>query len=31
VSAVRVDAVITGREDGPVVVPSNSLGSTYKM
>jgi hypothetical protein len=31
VSAVRVDAVITGREDGPVVVPSNSLASTYKM
>ena len=28
-SAVQVDAVITGREDGPVVVPSNSLGSTY--
>jgi hypothetical protein len=26
VSAVQVDAVITGREDGPVVVPSNSLG-----
>ena len=30
-SAARVDAVITGRQDGPVVVPSNSLGSTYKM
>jgi len=30
VSAVQVDAVITGREDGPFVVPS-SLGSTYKM
>ena len=25
-SAVQVDPVITGREDGPVVVPSNSLG-----
>jgi 3-oxoadipate enol-lactonase len=31
VSAVAVDAVVTGREDGPVVVLSNSLGSTYKM
>ena len=30
-SAVAVDAVVTGREDGPVVVLSNSLGSTYKM
>jgi 3-oxoadipate enol-lactonase len=31
VSAVQVDAVVTGRESGPVVVLSNSLGSTYKM
>jgi 3-oxoadipate enol-lactonase len=31
VSAVAVDAVVTGREDGPVVVLSNSLGSTYQM
>ncbi len=30
-SAVAVDAVVTGREDGPVVVLSNSLGSTYQM
>jgi len=31
VSAVQVDAVVTGHEDGPVVVLCNSLGSTYKM
>jgi 3-oxoadipate enol-lactonase len=31
VSAVAVHAVVTGREYGPVVVLSNSLGSTYKM
>jgi 3-oxoadipate enol-lactonase len=30
-SAVDVGAVVTGREDGPVVVLSNSLGSTYHM
>ncbi len=30
-SAVQVHAVVTGREDGPVVVLSNSLGSTYGM
>jgi 3-oxoadipate enol-lactonase len=30
-SAVEVDHVVTGREDGPVVVLSNSLGSTPKM
>ena len=30
-TAVEVDAIVTGREDGPVVVLSNSLGSTYKM
>jgi len=31
VSAVEVSAVVTGRLDGPVVVLSNSLGSTYHM
>ena len=30
-TAVEIDAIVTGREDGPVVVLSNSLGSTYKM
>jgi 3-oxoadipate enol-lactonase len=30
-SAVQVGHVVTGREDGPVVVLSNSLGSTYHM
>ena len=30
-SAVEVDHVVTGRPDGPVVVLSNSLGSTYHM
>jgi 3-oxoadipate enol-lactonase len=30
-SAVAVDHVVTGRGDGPVVVLSNSLGSTYGM
>jgi len=31
VSAVQVHAEITGRDDGPVVVLSNSLGSTHRM
>jgi 3-oxoadipate enol-lactonase len=30
-SAVRVHALVTGRADGPVVVLSNSLGSTHRM
>ncbi len=30
-SAVDVHAVVTGRADGPVVVLSNSLGSTHRM
>jgi 3-oxoadipate enol-lactonase len=30
-TAVEVHTVVTGREDGPVVVLSNSLGSTYRM
>lgn len=30
-SAVQVHAEITGRDDGPVVVLSNSLGSTHRM
>ena len=30
-TAVEVDAIVTGREDGPVVVLSNSLGSTHTM
>lgn len=30
-SAVDVHAVVTGREDRPVVVLSNSLGSTHRM
>jgi 3-oxoadipate enol-lactonase len=30
-SAVRVRAVVTGCDDGPVVVLSNSLGSTHRM
>ena len=30
-SAVDVGAVVTGRDDGPVVVLSNSLGSTFGM
>jgi 3-oxoadipate enol-lactonase len=30
-SAVAVDRVVTGRGDGPVVLLSNSLGSTYGM
>ncbi|ROZ89329.1 3-oxoadipate enol-lactonase [Gordonia sp. OPL2] len=30
-SAVEVESVVTGRPDGPVVVLSNSLGSTYRM
>lgn len=30
-SAVEVDAVVSGRPDGPTVVLSNSLGSTYRM
>ncbi|MYR06555.1 3-oxoadipate enol-lactonase [Gordonia sp. SID5947] len=30
-SAVEVEAVVSGRADGPVVVLSNSLGSTYRM
>ena len=30
-SAVAADHVVTGRGDGPVVVLSNSLGSTYGM
>ncbi|NDZ96344.1 3-oxoadipate enol-lactonase [Streptomyces sp. SID6673] len=30
-SAVDVEAVVSGRADGPVVVLSNSLGSTYRM
>ncbi len=30
-SAVQVHAVVTGRDDGPVVVLSNSLGSTHRM
>lgn len=30
-SAVQVQAVITGRDDGPVVVLSNSLGATHRM
>lgn len=30
-SAVEVEHVVTGRPDGPVVVLSNSLGSTYRM
>jgi 3-oxoadipate enol-lactonase len=31
VSAVDLAAVVTGRDDGPVVVLSNSLGSTHRM
>jgi 3-oxoadipate enol-lactonase len=31
VSAVEVHHVVTGREDGPVVVLSNSLGATHTM
>ncbi|AZG45330.1 3-oxoadipate enol-lactonase [Gordonia insulae] len=30
-SAVEVEAVVTGRPDGAAVVLSNSLGSTYRM
>jgi 3-oxoadipate enol-lactonase len=30
-SAVEVHAVVSGRADGPVVVLSNSLGSTHRM
>ena len=30
-SAVEVHAVVTGRSDGPVVLLSNSLGSTHRM
>ncbi|MEE3849239.1 3-oxoadipate enol-lactonase [Gordonia sp. LSe1-13] len=30
-TAVQVEAVVTGKADGPVVVLSNSLGSTYRM
>ena len=30
-SAVDVHAVVTGRADAPVVVLSNSLGSTHRM
>ncbi|MEE4025663.1 3-oxoadipate enol-lactonase [Gordonia sp. PKS22-38] len=30
-TAVHVEAVVTGKADGPVVVLSNSLGSTYRM
>lgn len=30
-SAVDVHAVVTGRDTGPVVVLSNSLGSTHRM
>ncbi len=30
-SAVEVEAAVTGRPDGPVVVLSNSLGSTFRM
>jgi 3-oxoadipate enol-lactonase len=30
-SAVDVHAIVTGRADGPVVVLSNSLGSTHRM
>ncbi|MCV7279627.1 3-oxoadipate enol-lactonase [Mycolicibacterium flavescens] len=30
-SAVDVHAVVTGRDDGPTVVLSNSLGSTHRM
>lgn len=30
-SAVAVDHVVTGRQDAPVVVLSNSLGATYAM
>lgn len=30
-TAVQVHAVITGRNDGPVVVLSNSLGATHRM
>lgn len=30
-SAVAVHALVTGRESGPVVVLSNSLGSTHRM
>ncbi|MEB3022612.1 MULTISPECIES: 3-oxoadipate enol-lactonase [Mycolicibacter] len=30
-SAVEVHAVVTGPEDGPVVLLSNSLGSTHRM
>lgn len=30
-SAVDVAAVVTGRTDGPIVVLSNSLGSTHRM
>ena len=30
-SAVPVHAIVTGRADGPVVVLSNSLGSTHRM
>lgn len=30
-SAVTVHATVTGRRDGPVVVLSNSLGSTHRM
>ncbi|MFW0785382.1 3-oxoadipate enol-lactonase [Gordonia sp. CPCC 206044] len=30
-SAVEVEAVVSGRPDGPAVVLSNSLGSTYQM
>ncbi len=30
-SAVDVESVVSGRSDGPVVVLSNSLGSTYRM
>ncbi len=30
-SAVHVNAVVTGRSDSPVVVLSNSLGSTHRM
>ena len=30
-SAAAVEHVVTGPDDGPVVVLSNSLGATYRM